>query len=141
MDFGKIQDVAEAGLVAQRARLAVTASNLANAEATRTPEGGPYRRKDPVFRAVSVGSPFGSRLDRALRSVTVTRVVADPRPPVMRFQPGHPDADAEGYVQLPHVDPVEELANLMSASRSYEANLLVVRKAREMGDAALQIGR
>lgn len=141
MDFGEIQDIARAGLVAQRARLAVTASNLANAQTTRTAEGGPYRRRDPVFKAVAAGGSFGDRLERAVRTVRVAGVKLDPRPPVSQFQPGHPDADAQGYVRVPNVNSVEELANMMSAARSYEANLLVVRKAREMSDALLQVGR
>lgn len=141
MDFSQIAQIARDGLAVQRARMATTASNLANAETTRTPEGGPYRRRDPVLEARSVAPSFGDRLDRAVRGVRVTGVAVDPRPPATRFDPGHPDANGEGYVGVPNVNAVEELANMMSASRSYEANLLVIRKAREMGDAALQIGR
>jgi flagellar basal-body rod protein FlgC len=136
-----IVDIAAAGLAAQRARMTVTASNLANAESTRSAEGGPYRRRDVVFAARPLEGGFRGEIDRALRSVEVDRVVEDPRPPVSRHQPGHPDADAEGNVFLPRVEPVEEMTNLLSASRSFEANLLVLRKAREMGDAALRIGR
>lgn len=141
MDFSRIAEIARDGLAVQRARMATTASNLANAETTRSAEGGPYRRRDPVLEARAPKPGFGDRLDRALRGVRVTGVAVDPRPPVQRFDPGHPDANGEGYVALPNVSAVEELANMMSASRSYEANLLVLRKAREMGDAALQIGR
>ncbi len=141
MKLGDITDIAVSGLQAQRSRMAVTASNVANAETTRTAEGGAYRRRDPVFRASSVASPFASRLDRALRGVEVTRVVSDPRPPVTRFDPGHPDANAEGFVAYPRVSVVEELTNMMSASRSYEANLVILSKVRAMSRAALQIGR
>jgi len=141
MKLGDIVDIAVSGLIAQRSRMAVTASNVANAETTRTAEGGAYQRRDPVFRAAPVGGPFASRLDRALRGVEVTRVVRDPRPPVTRFDPGHPDADADGFVAYPRVNVVEELTNMMSAGRSYEANLVILNKVRAMSNAALQIGR
>jgi flagellar basal-body rod protein FlgC len=134
-------DIAASGLVAQRTRLTVTASNLANAETTRTEEGGPYRRRDPVFEATAVGGAFASRLDRALRAVTVRSIQIDERPPITRFQPGHPDADAEGIVEFPHINVVEELTNMMSASRSFEANVLIMRKVRQMSEALTQIGR
>ncbi len=141
MNIGDIMDIAVSGLVAQRVRLGVTASNLANAQTTRTAAGGPYRRRDPVFAAAPVRQPFGDRLSHHIQRVEVRRIAVDPREPIVRFDPGHPDADPEGYVSLPDVNPVEELANMISARRSYEASLLVMRKAREMGRAALQIGR
>ncbi len=140
MNLSDIVDIGVSGLVAQRARLATTASNLANAQTTRTADGGPYRRRDPVFAARPV-EPFGDRLDRHVRQVEVRRLVADSRPPTRRLDPGHPDADDQGYVSLPNIDPVAELANMLSARHSFEANLLVLRKAREMGEAALRIGR
>lgn len=140
MKISEIVDIGVSGLLAQRARMAATASNLANAETTRTAEGGPYRRRDPVFRSSSVGGPFADRLARAVRKVEVERIALDPRPAIIRFDPGHPDANSEGYVSLPRVNVVEEIANMMSASRSYQANLLILRKAREMARAALQIG-
>ncbi|MGH0033709.1 MAG: flagellar basal body rod protein FlgC [Myxococcota bacterium] len=140
MNLGDIVDIGVSGLVAQRARLAATASNLANAETTRTAEGGPYRRRDPVFSARAL-DPFGDRLEKRVRQVEVDRIVADTRPPTRKLDPGHPDADANGYVELPNIDPVSELANMLSARNSFEANLLILRKAREMGDAALRIGR
>lgn len=141
MKLQDISDIAVSGLLAQRSRMAVTASNIANAETTRTAEGGPYLRRDPVFRTTSLGGPFASRLERALRGVEVSGVAKDPRPPVTRFDPGHPDADADGFVAYPRVSVVEELTNMMSASRSYEANLVILNKVRSMSRAALQIGR
>ena len=119
--------------------MAATASNIANAQTTKTPEGGPYRRRDPVFTSEGVGGPFSGRLARAMRKVEVNRVAVDSRPPLIRFAPGHPDADAQGMVALPRVNTVEELSNMMSATRSYQANLLVLRKAREMARSALGI--
>jgi len=141
MKLSDIVDIAASGLSAQRARMTVTASNLANDESTRTTEGGPYRRRDVVFAARPVGGGFRGEFDRALRSVEVDRVVEDRRPPVSRYEPGHPDDDSEGYVSLPHIEPVEEYTNMLSASRSFEANLMVLHKVREMGNAALRIGR
>ncbi len=141
MRLSDIVDIAASGLEAQRVRLGVTASNLANAQSTRSASGGPYTRRDPVFSAQSVAGPFARSLDRHLRSVQVTRIVADPRPPIVRHQPGHPDADADGLVRMPRVHVVEEIANMISASRSFQANLLVLRKVREIGEAALQLGR
>jgi flagellar basal-body rod protein FlgC len=141
MKLGDITDIAVSGLVAQRARMAATASNVANAQTTHTDSGGVYRRRDPVFRTEPVGGPFAGRLERALHRVEVERVVLDARPPITRFEPGHPDADADGYVSLPRVNVVEELSNMMSAARSYESNLIILRKVSEMKEAAMQIGR
>jgi len=141
MKLGQITDIAASGLAAQRARLAVTASNIANAETTRTAAGGPYQRRDPVFRSEPVETGFGGALDRAIRRVEVKRIAVDPSPPVPRYAPGHPDAGDDGYVDFPRVDVVQEMANLMSASRSYESNLLVIGKVRAIADAALRIGR
>jgi flagellar basal-body rod protein FlgC len=139
--LSEIMDIATSGLLAQRARLAVTASNLANAETTRTAEGGPYRRRDPVFAARPAAEPFASQLDRSLRRVEVKRISLDPRPPIPRYQPGHPDADAQGIVLFPRVNAVEEMTNMMSAARSFQANLFTVSKVRQMAEALHQIGR
>jgi flagellar basal-body rod protein FlgC len=139
--LGDIMDIAASGLVAQRTRLTVTASNIANAETTRTDEGGPYQRRDPIFESRSVGGPFSNRLDRALRAVEVRSIRIDDREPIPRFQPGHPDANADGIVQFPRVNVVEELTNMMSASRSFEANIMVMHKVRQMAEALKQIGR
>jgi flagellar basal-body rod protein FlgC len=140
MKLGDVSDIAASGLAAQRARLAVTATNLANAETTRTARGGPYRRQDPVFEAQQLAAPFSDALDRALQPVEISRVVEDERPPIQRYQPGHPDANADGYVSLPHVEIVEEMANMIAAARSFQANLLTLAKVREITDAALRIG-
>ncbi len=141
MTLGDVVDIAVSGLVAQRTRMTVTASNIANAQTTRTADGGPYRRRDPVFESQSVGGPFAGELQRAMRSVDVVRVVSDTRSPMMQHEPGHPDANAEGMVAYPRINSVQELGNMLSASRSFEANLSVLRKVRSMGDAVLSIGR
>lgn len=141
MRISDIVDIGVSGLLAQRARMGVTASNLANAQTTRTAEGGPYQRRDPVFRAEPLRTGFADRIDRHVQRVRVERIVPDDSEPIRRFEPSHPDANEEGYVLLPNIKPVEELANLLSAQRSFEANLLILRKAREIGEAAMRIGR
>ncbi len=141
MNLGDITDIAASGLSAQRVRLAVTASNLANAETTRTPEGGPYQRRDPVFRSESTVGHFSNRLDHAMRRVDIKRIAIDKSDPISRFDPSHPDADGDGFVKLPNVNIIREMSNMMSASRSYEANLLSISKVRSIAEAALRIGR
>ncbi len=140
MQLSNIVDIAVSGLSAQRSRMTVTASNLANAESTRSADGGPYRRRDPVFEARPL-DPFASHIDRKLRTVQLTRIAEDGREPIRRHEPSHPDADEAGFVAYPNVNVVEEMANMISASRSFEANLVLMGKARQMGDAALRIGR
>ncbi len=141
MKFSDIMDIAASGLRAQRTRMTVTASNIANAQTTRTREGGPYQRRDPVFEADRVGGGFGSALERKIHSVDVARIVVDSRDPITRFLPDHPDADEQGYVAFPNVNLVEEQANLVGASRGYQANLLVMQKLRSMTEALLRVGQ
>ena len=141
MSLERALAIAAAGLTAQRTRMEVVASNLANAKTTRTAEGGPYKRKEPVFTAEAVPTSFDDTLGSALRSVRVESVVEDPAPPVLKFEPGHPDADAAGFVAYPNVNPVEEMVDMLSATRSYEANVTMVRSVREMARSALQILR
>jgi len=142
-EFFQILEVNASGLTAQRWRLNVLASNLANAESTRTPEGGPFRRKDVVF---SSSTPeflevLRGGLDPNLRGVKVSGIIEDPRPPRMVYHPGHPDADPAGYVTLPNVNPLEEMVNLMAAARSYEANVEIFNATKAMLLKALEIGR
>ncbi len=127
-------------LNAERLRVDLASGNLANAHSTRSPEGGPYRRRDPVFAAVPVGGRFGSELDDALQMVQVRRIVIDPSPPRELFDPSHPDADAQGIVRMPNVDVVEEMVNLMNAARAFEANLASINIGREMAERALRLG-
>ncbi len=141
MNLSDIVDIAVAGLEAQKARLAVTASNIANSETTRTAAGGPYRRRDVVLRSKAVGDPFDAHLARQIRTVSVDRVVSDSRGSRAKYDPGHPDADESGFVQYPRVNVIEEQTNLMSASRAFEANLFLLSKVRSMAQAAMQIGR
>ena len=135
--------IAGSGMAAQRFRMNTIASNLANARTTRTPAGGPYRRMDPVFVAAPVeqDDPFAETLDAVLRGVQVAGVVRDPGPFQLVYDPGHPDADANGYVRMPNVQVVEEMVNLVTASRSFEANVQTFQTLRDMMLRAIEIGR
>jgi flagellar basal-body rod protein FlgC len=128
------------GLTAQRQRVEVSSGNLANSETTRTAEGGAYRRKDVVFHSTTFGESFESARGGA-EGVEVTDIVQDMRPFDRRFAPGHPDADKEGYVNYPNVNSMEEMANLVSAARSYEANLAAINIVKSMISKTLEIGR
>ena len=137
MDFFTALHVSGSGLSAERTRLNLASSNLANAETTRTAEGGPYKRLDPVFQAVldATGEPNGPQ------GVTVAEVAADQTPGKRVYSPGHPDADPDGFVTMPNVNPVHEVVNLLSASRGYEANTTAVETLKQMAAKALEILR
>jgi len=141
--FG-VMTISGTALLAERQRAEVLASNLANAETTRTPQGGPYIRQHVVFAArrpsgMSFGQEFATMVDFSALGVQVDAVVADPTPPIRRFDPGHPDADEQGYVSSPAINPVEEQVNLMGAARSYQANISAVLATKSMITSALEI--
>jgi len=130
--FAALQ-VSASGLGAQRTRAEVLVENMANAETTRTPEGGPYKRKDVVFTTQVQASPFSAVFQRELTTgVAVDRIVEDARDPERRYQPGHPDADATGYVAFPRMNPAEEMVDLLNASRSYQANVAAMTAVKDM---------
>jgi flagellar basal-body rod protein FlgC len=135
MSISQIFDIASTGMAAQRLRVQLIASNVANSETTRTREGGPYRRRDAVFQAQDLG--FSGALANA--GVRVASIQTSQDPFLTRYEPGHPDADADGVVNYPNINPVEEMVNLTEASRSYEANIAVVRSAKAMATSALGI--
>ena len=145
MDFFSSMDVSSSALSAGRTRMNLISSNLANANATRTPEGGPYKRKDAVFSATPVESPFNRTLDAAtaqqVRKVEVTEIVEDQNPPRLQYEPGHPDANPQGYVAMPNVNVVEEMTDMIGATRAYEANVTAVQAAKSMALKTLEIGR
>lgn len=126
--------VGVSGMTAQRARAEVLVENLANSETTRTPEGGPYRRKDVIFESVAAESPFASVFSEARgeTGVAVSEIVTDQRQPELRYVPGHPDADAEGYVAFPRINPAEDMVDLMGAARGYEANVAAISAIKDM---------
>ncbi len=146
MEFGQTLEISASGLRAQRLRLDVVASNLANAHSTRSADGGgPYRRRSVVFRSAPLEHTFEQTLnarlyDRALRVVDVAGIVKDDTAPRMMYEPTHPDANGAGYVAYPNVNVVAEMVDLMTATRAYEANVQAIRAARVMGEAALRIG-
>jgi flagellar basal-body rod protein FlgC len=152
MSIFNIFQIASQGMTAQRERLEAASANLANSETTRTAEGGPYRRRDVVFEAGAVDSQglsptFGWSFDSVLQDVGqpsqgvhATTLVSQSNNGVRRFEPNHPDADPEGYVRLPDVNPLEETINMMSAARSFEANSTAFSTAKEMARASLKLG-
>jgi flagellar basal-body rod protein FlgC len=138
--------IAASGLTAQRQRVEVISSNLANADTTSTEEGGPYRRKDLVFTTQSMQGSFQTMLGEALdneagKGVRVAGIYEDDAPFIRRYEPGHPDADADGYVLMPNISPVEEMVNLISATRSFEANTQAISAIKELAQKSLEIGR
>jgi len=143
-DFFDSLDISASALSAERIRMNVTSSNLANAHTTRTPEGGPYRRKDVVFESQPVGSfksMLGGQMEVPLHKVKVVDIVSDHGAPILVLQPDHPDANPDGYVAMPNVKPMEEMVNMITASRTYEANVTAMNVTKGMMNKALEIGR
>lgn len=144
MDFFSSIDISASALSAERTRINLISSNLANVNSTRTAEGGPYKRKDAVFSATPAeqGS-FGAALGKAAqaRKVEVSQVREDPNPPRMQYDPSHPDADPAGYVAYPNINVVEEMADMVTATRSYEANVTAAQAAKAMALKTLELGR
>ena len=128
--------VSASGLSAQRTRAELLVENMANSETTRTPEGGPYRRKDAVFTSSPQGSPFSAAFQKEMgyysNGVEVSDVYVDQSDPVMRYQPGHPDADSSGYVAYPRMNPAEDMVDLMAATRGYDANVSAMSAVKDM---------
>jgi flagellar basal-body rod protein FlgC len=140
--FGAIS-VSASGMEAQRVRAELITENLANADTTRTPDGGPYRRKDAVFSSAPVQNSFAGTLAEftagGSQGVTVSNVSVDQSDPERRYMPGHPDADADGYVAFPKINPAEEMVDLMSASRGYEANIAAISTVKDMIGRSLEL--
>jgi flagellar basal-body rod protein FlgC len=141
MDFLSALRISSSGLAAERVRVNLASSNLANAESTRGPDGKPYRRLDPVLEAVPFGDQLAQAGGGAPMSVKVAQVRQDDGPGRRVFDPSHPDADGQGFVTLPDVNPIHEVVNLMSASRAYDANASAVETLKTMAQRALDIAR
>lgn len=145
MSFFKSMQISSAALGAQRVRMNVLSSNLANAQTTRTAEGGPYRRKDVIFSATPIGGPFEDFLDDTMNSqLSEPRVVGihqDTKDPRNVFDPTHPDADKNGNVKMPNVQVMTEMVNMIAATRAYEANATALNEAKNMAIKSLEIGR
>jgi len=134
--------VSASGMAAQRTRAALLVENIANSETTRTPEGGPYRRKDAVFSTSSVGSEFASELQSQLETgVRVTSISVDQREPEKQYSPGNPDADSDGYVAVPRMNPAEDMVDLVSANRSYQANVAAMTAVKDMIQKSIDLLR
>ncbi len=151
-------DISGYGLSAQRFRINLISSNIANANTTRTDEGGPYRRREAVFKAVDFDALLNKELNSftkdeniiddpnatefpkpPLMSVVVDKVIRDDTPFKLRFDPSHPDADANGYISLPNVNPVIEMADLIEATRAYQANVAAFQSTKSMAQSAIDM--
>jgi len=154
-------DISGYGLSAQRVRVNTISSNIANAQTTRTEEGGPYRRRQVVFKAINFNDEynkalgkmssttkyedplnegdFGQVVNPAIMSVVVDKISRDDSKPKLKFEPNNPDADANGYVAYPNINPVIEMADLVEATRSYQANVAAFQSAKDMANSALSL--
>ena len=145
MDFIKGLRVSSSGLTANRMRMNTISSNIANVNTTRTPEGGPYRRKDIVFKSMPEARNFGEVLttapQRNVQRVQVTDVLVDRGAPLLKYEPNHPDANQDVYVAYPNINLMEEMTNMIQATRSYEANVSAMQATKDMALSALEIGR
>lgn len=138
--------VSSSGMGAQRMRMNTIASNIANVNTTRTDEGGPYRRKDVVFEAIPEAKSFSEILGvnsprEHVQRVQVTDVISDTKAPLLKHEPDHPDANADGYVAYPNINMMEEMTNMIQATRAYEANVSALQAAKDMALSSLEIGR
>jgi flagellar basal-body rod protein FlgC len=163
MGFLSSFDISGYGLSAQRVRVNTISSNIANAQTTRTDEGGPYRKRSVVFQAVDFDKQlndkiklgnnlleysdpleeqaFGKKAAPSIMSVVIDKIVRDDREPKMKFEPGHPDANAEGYVAYPNINPVVEMADLIEATRAYQANVSSFQTSKNIANGAIDILR
>lgn len=145
MSFFKSMNISSSGLAAQRLRMNVLSANLANAQTTRGDEGGPYRRRDVVFSATPTGEKFEDFLNGThgteLRKVDVVDIHKDTKAPRRVFDPSNPDADASGFVDMPNINIMTEMVNMIAATRAYEANATALNDSKQMAMKALEIGR
>jgi flagellar basal-body rod protein FlgC len=145
MSLFSVMSVSASGMAAQRTRAELLVENLANAETTRTPEGGPYRHKDAVFASEAQISPFAAVFQTEMQSgvtgVRVADVVEDTREPDKRYIPGHPDADKDGYVAFPRIDPAADMVDLVGASRGFQANVAAVSAIKDMINRSIDLMR
>ena len=145
MDLLSSLRISSSGLAAQRKRMEAHSSNIANAQTTRTAEGGPYQPKEVIFGSEPARESFSEILEGELQenaqAVHATEIQNSKKPPVLKYEPNHPDANAEGYVAYPNINTMEEMANMIEASRAYEANINAMSTAKSMAIKDLEIGR
>lgn len=144
MDLLTSLKISSSGVAANKKRMAAISSNIANAQTTRTAEGGPYRKKEVAFGSEPARDSFSDVLEGEIeeqaQAVHATEVVSSDRPPILKYEPNHPDANEQGYVAYPNINVMEEMADMISASRSYEANINVMNTTKSMAMKALEIG-
>jgi flagellar basal-body rod protein FlgC len=134
--------VSASGMSAERTRAALLVENIANSETTKTPEGGPYRRKDAVFASSDVGSNFASELESQMQTgVKVTGISVDQSEPDRQYAPGNPDADADGYIEMPKINTAEDMVDLTTANRSYQANVAAMSAVKDMIQKSIDLLR
>ncbi len=145
MNFLDALRISSSGLTAQRLRMNLISGNLANVDTTRTSQGGPYKKRDAVFATQTDRQSFDNMLKSQMTGksseVRVVGIIDDPRPPQLKYDPQHPDADKNGYVAMPNINLVEEMVDMISATRSYEANVTAMKATKNMALKALEIGR
>ncbi len=141
MDIFTSLKISSSALAAQQVRMNTISSNLANVETTRTPEGGPYRKQEVVFRTSSFAGQLDTAMRGAVRGVEVAEIRANPAPPRMVYDPSHPDADEAGMVAMPNLNVLEETVDMMRASSNYGANVTAIQASKRMALKALEIGR
>lgn len=145
MNFLNCFDILASGLTAQRLRMDVIANNIANINTTRTPAGGPYKRQQVIFEARLKGLvsnlPLSQEIQAPGDGVRVRGIIEDPSLPLLVYDPQHPDADSNGYVAMPNINVVSEMVDMISATRAYEANIMVLNASKAMALKALDIGR
>jgi flagellar basal-body rod protein FlgC len=131
-----VLSVSASGMAAQRTRAELLVQNLANSETTRTPEGGPYKRRDAIFQSAPQTSPFSAffqtEMQQGVQGVEVSEVIEDQSEGEKRYEPGHPDADKEGYVAYPNINPAEDMVDLLSAQRGFQANVAAMTAVKDM---------
>lgn len=145
MDFLTSLKISSSGLAANRKRMGAISSNIANAQTTRTAEGGPYRKKEVVLGSEPARESFGEilegEMDEKAQTVHATEVISSNKPPILKYEPNHPDANKDGYVAYPDINVMEEMADMISASRAYEANISAMNTTKSMAMKALELGR
>jgi flagellar basal-body rod protein FlgC len=140
MNLFGVLELSGSALKAERLRAEVSASNLANAETTRTEQGGPYVRQQVLFSAARNAANFGGSFgDGQVQGVSISGPVSDPTPPILRYEPGHPDANAAGMVAYPAINPVQEMVDMMGAARSYQLNAAAVQSTKSMVQTSIDI--
>lgn len=145
MDLLTSLKISSSGLAANKKRMEAISSNIANAQTTRTAEGGAYRKKEVVFGSEPARESFADvlegEIDAQAQTVHATEVISTNRPPILKYEPNHPDADERGYVAYPDINVMVEMADMIAATRSYEANIQAMNNAKSMAMKALEIGR